>query len=266
MFASDWGVWTSVALALLLTCVPRERSNEQPATDSGAKPRSSRRASRSFAGVEPPSPTGQTGDARRAPLGSGAIIELFVDHFDRKSVGRDYYATSNAWSLRQGRLCAERARNHPIWLRRRLPVNARIEFDAVSRSRDGDLKVEVWGDGRSHATGTSYDDATSYVLILGGWKNTRHILGRLGEHGSDRLETRVDSDGQRFDALPVVPNQTYHFKVERRDGRTVRFLVDDIEIHTLVDPEPLRGPGHEFMAFNDWEALVCFDNLEILGL
>ena len=31
----------------------------------------------------------------------------------------------------------------------------------------------------------------------------------------------------------------------------------------LVDPEPLRGEGHEYFAFNDWETPVCFDNLVI---
>jgi hypothetical protein len=32
------------------------------------------------------------------------------------------------------------------------------------------------------------------------------------------------------------------------------------------DPDPLAGPGHEYFAFNDWDALVHFDNLVITPL
>src|SRR5258707_3905533 len=72
------------------------------------------------------------------------------------------------WRIENGRLCGDHAHNHGIWLKRVLPVNARIEFDATSTSPDGDLKAEVWGDGRSYATALSYTNATSYLTIFGG--------------------------------------------------------------------------------------------------
>ena len=61
--------------------------------------------------------------------------------------------------MEAGRLCGEHAKNHGIWLKRVLPMNARIEFDAISQSPDCDLKAEVWGDGRSYATQISYTNA-----------------------------------------------------------------------------------------------------------
>ena len=72
---------------------------------------------------------------------------------------------------------------------------AKFQDDGTIQKTDqGDLKAEVWGDDRSYATGTSYTNATSYLTILGGWKNTMHVLARLNEHGTDRKEIKVDKD------------------------------------------------------------------------
>jgi hypothetical protein len=46
----------------------------------------------------------------------------------------------------------------------------------------------------------------------------------------------------------------------------VRVTVDDTPILELTDPAPLRGPGHEHFAFNDWEVPVCFDDLSVTPL
>lgn len=190
----------------------------------------------------------------------------FHDDFERLAAGPDFRTSSSAWFVEDGRLCGENAKNHPIWLKRRLPVNARVEFDAQSLSRDGDLKLEVWGDGASSASSVSYSDASSYILIYGGWKNRLHVLARLDEHGPDRLARRVNDQGDDLAARSVSLGTAYHFKVERSDGETLHWYVDDIEIHSLRDPEPLSGAGHDHFAFNDWEARVCFDDLTIVPL
>lgn len=187
------------------------------------------------------------------------------DTFDRAELGPEWNATSPEWRIVAGRLCGQKARNHPVWLKRKLPLNARIEFDAVSSSADGDLKVEIWGDGKSFAKGVSYNDATSYLAIFGGWKNQFHVLARIDEHAPGRPEVKVAAGGD-YKARPVVANTVYHFKVERSDGKTVRWFVDDIEIIAFTDPSPLKGEGHEHLGFNDWEVQVCFDNLLITAL
>lgn len=175
-------------------------------------------------------------------------------------------AKTNAWRVENGKLCGQGAHNHPVWLNRVLPVNARIEFDAVSQSDEGDLKVEVWGDGRSFATSTSYTNATSYLAILGGWKNTSHVLARINEHGTDRKEIKVDKESDDPRQRPVQKGQVYHFKVERTDGKTVRWFVDGIEYLKWDDPQPLVGQGHDHIGFNEWEVKVCFDNVKVTPL
>jgi hypothetical protein len=180
---------------------------------------------------------------------------------------QDWLATApGIWRIESGRLCAEHAHNHGIWLRHAIPPNARIEFDAVSQSADGDLKAEFWGDGRSAATALSYTNATSYLTIFGGWHNKLHVLARINEHGGDRKEITIDPNSDDPREKPVMVGQLYHFKIERSDARSVRWWVDGNEMFTFADTAPLMGPGHDHFGFNDWDAKVCFDNVRVVPL
>jgi hypothetical protein len=214
----------------------------------------------SASGAAPPAPNPED------PTLDPVLTREFRDAFDRVQLGADWSTTSAEWRIEGGRLCVQNARNHPAWLRRRLPTNARIEFDATSSSPDGDMKAEYWGDGRSAAQTISYNAATSYLTIFGGWKNQFHVLARIDEHARNRPEVRIDDSSDDIRARRVEPNRAYHFKVMRDDGKTVRWYVDDIEILTYPDPEPLRSHGHDHFGFNDWEVRACFDNLVIVPL
>lgn len=186
---------------------------------------------------------------------SPGVGQRFEDRFDRAELGPDWRETGEGWRIEGGALRGQGVRNHPLWLKRKLPRNARIEFDAWSDSPAGDLKCEVWGDGTSHAVQASYT-ATSYVVIFGGWSNSYNVIARMDEHAPDRRQ-RV---GPR-----VELGRHYHFTIERR-GRVLRWLLDGAPMLEWDDPDPLAGPGHEYFAFNDWDALVHFDNLVITPL
>jgi hypothetical protein len=205
--------------------------------------------------------------AARSPASDDPMLGgPFSDDFERAALGSDWRATSAAWTLSDGRLCGQDARNHPVWLARRLPTNASIEFQARSESPDGDIKAEFWGDGRSAASGQSYTDATSYLTIFGGWQNRFHVLARIDEHAPDRREIKLIPGEADFTRSTVVPQRSYQFRVERRDGRTVRWHVDGVELLTYPDAQPLLGAGHEHFGFNDWQVRVCFDNLRVTPL
>ncbi len=188
-------------------------------------------------------------------------------NLDPGNLGPDWtQAKTTAWRVENGWLCGQGARNHGVWLNRVLPINARIEFDARSENAEGDLKTEVWGDGQSAATTVSYTNATSYLAIFGGWKNTIHVLARINEHGTDRHELHVDKESDDARKRPVAQGQSYHFKIERLDGKTVRWSVNGAEMHSFSDPQPLQGMGHDHFGFNDWDAKVCFDNVRVTPL
>jgi hypothetical protein len=253
---------TAIVPLLASACVPRERSEQgapppQPAVAAPAKAVPSGVAAARPA-LELPAAPGADGAAE--PL----LKEPFRDDFERAELGPAWRATSPAWGISEGRLCGQNARNHPVWLARRLPTNARIEFQASTDSSD--IKAEFWGDGRSAATGQSYNDATSYLTIFGGWQNRFHVLARIDEHAPDRQEIKLVPGEADFTRSTVVPQRVYQFQVERRDGRAVRWRVDGVELLTYNDAQPLLGAGHEHFGFNDWQARVCFDNLQVTPL
>lgn len=177
---------------------------------------------------------------------------VFRDDFNRAELGASWLDTGGGYRIVAGELRAEGARNKPLWLVPKLPPNARVEIDARSASEAVDIKLELFGDGRSRPTTVSYT-ATSYVFILGGWGNSRSIIARMNEHGKDR-QVRTEPRG--------VPGKTYRFSVTR-SGSHVSWLVDREVFLEMDDPEPLVGPGHEHLAFNNWESEVFFDNLAI---
>jgi hypothetical protein len=173
----------------------------------------------------------------------------YEDRFDRTTLGDAWFTNGGHWRIERGELWAPEVKNNPLWLRMRLPRDVVVEFDARSEtaggSRPGDIKFEIFGNGRDHASG--------YVCIFGGWGNTISAIARLDEHGADRKE-RKDRK--------VEPRRTYHMRVERRGG-ALRWLVDGELLLELDDPHPLAGPGHDRFGFSGWEADLFFDNLTV---
>lgn len=190
------------------------------------------------------------------PQGDPVIgAEGFSDDFERAELGAAWNNTGGPYELRDGKLHVRGARNKPLWLKRRLPRNVRIEFEVRSDSPEGDIKVELFGDGASKATSESYT-ATSYVVVFGGWGNSLNIIARMDEHASDRAV------GPRN---PVERGRTYRMKIER-SGNVVRAWADDVLLATMDDPQPLFGRGHDHFAFNNWQSDLWFDNLRITPL
>jgi hypothetical protein len=189
------------------------------------------------------------------------ITAPWRDDFARDTPGASYLASGDGYVVVGGALSAKGAHNHPLWLRAKLPRDVRIEFDCWSTERRGDIKVEVFGDGKSFDPDGGRNTATGYEVIMGGWFNAKSIIARLDEHGPEGKDviTRI---------LPkVVPNQRYHWRIERT-GKVLSWFVDDMNTPFLQfdDPHPLEGTGHEYFGFNNWETDTWFDNLLIAPL
>lgn len=180
----------------------------------------------------------------------------YKDKFDRKVLGEDYHNTGGPYRIVDGKLHVQGAYNKPLWLERRLPRDAVIELDVTSKSKDGDIKVEAWGDGESFAKHKGAYLASSYVFILGGWGNSISALARLDEHGKDRKERRD---------FKVEPGRTYHWRIERK-GNKLSWKIDGKPFLEMNDSAPLEGKHHAYFGFNNWASDLYFDNLQIKPL
>jgi hypothetical protein len=179
---------------------------------------------------------------------------IFADDFEH-GLGPHWHATGEGAVVEGGLLVVGGVRNHPLWLDLDLPDNVRIEFDAWATTDEGDIKVELFGDGKSYATTVNYT-ATGYVIIFGGWNNTLNAIVRQNEHGRDRVTTTEPK---------VQPDKRYRFVITRTAGELL-WEVDGQEIATFEDQQPLRGAGQNRFAFSGWEEQTQFDNLKIEAL
>ena len=152
------------------------------------------------------------------------VTEPWSDDFERDEIGGNYFRTGGSYSIEDGALTIAGAHNHPLWLRKKLPRDIVIELDAWSNSPKGDIKVEVFGDGTSHARNKGAYKSSGYVLCMGGWSNSKSILARQDEHGKE-LASRTQPK--------VQAGKRYHWKIVRQ-GDTVDWYVDYIESGKLI--------------------------------
>ena len=200
----------------------------------------------------------------RSPMPATQALPFKDDYSDPNTVPTKYFSTGGLWrTTPEGWLLCPGVKNNPLWLKASLPNDVAVEFDVKSMSPEGDIKMEIFGDGSDHASG--------YVLIHGGWNNSISIIARLDEHAPPmstvpadtyRSDTRV-----RVEANPykVEIGKFYHWRVERR-GKVISWSIDGKPFMRFEDPLPLTGKGHDRMAFSSWEAQLYFDNLKVEAL
>ena len=201
------------------------------------------------------------------------------DFSDPSTVQKHYWSTGGLWRTVDGQLLCPGVKQNPLWLKAKLPQNVAVEFDARSQSPEGDIKVEIFGDGSDHASG--------YVLIHGGWNNSLSIIARRDEHGkpyqqliadaqrlakerglpsSGVVETGVFNENTRMRVesrgYPVQLGRTYRWRIERR-GSVLSWYIDGQKYMEFDDPYPLVGDKNDRFGFSSWEAQLFFDNLKV---
>jgi len=195
------------------------------------------------------------GCTREAPLD-----RPYEDDFERTSPGKDWFDTIGRYIIDRGALHISGGYNHPLWLSRPLPAEVEITLDARGLSPDGDLKIELFGDGRSFAFNRGRYWATGYVLCQGGWNNTKTFIARRDEHDRALLHST---------RYPVTLEKWHRWRIQTflEDGKMIiSWWIDDSPALRLVDPAPLYGPGNRYFGFSNWKSDAYFDNLRIIPL
>lgn len=175
---------------------------------------------------------------------------LFEDDFSSPTLGGHWVPSPHPRArVISGWLHIANNKNEPpLWLKLELPEKVRIELDVRTRSGDGDIKVELFGDGQKHQSG--------YILVHGAHKNAEDWFARLDEHGGDRV-TRPSQGAAK--------DKVYHWALVRTDNR-VRWYIDGEPFLMFDDPQPLRGPQHAYFGVNTWVVPLEFDNVKVFNL
>ncbi len=214
----------------------------------------------------------------------------YQDTFDRASLGDRYWANGGQNRIVDNHLYVPGSGHNPLWLRARLPADARISFDAWSDAQNGDIEVEAWGDGRNHGTG--------YMFMFGINRNSESRIAKLDERAlpldelrgqliarsrpfpvrTSGLEGAWDSLVQPIDAWQaqraldklqagsyfgettptaarrgdthVVRGQRYRMVISKK-GSQLRWDIDGQPFLELTDPAPLSGGEGPFHAGHD---------------
>ena len=225
----------------------------------------------------------------------------YQDKFDRATLGDAWWSNGGLWRIVDGQVYSPGVGNNPLWLKARLPPDVRVEFDVRSEGPDGDIKWEMYGDGRTHSTG--------YVFLFGAWRNRESRICKLDEHALTQDEARAQlaavarpypremsfleavaspfnrwsarRDLQRMEKgeywqrdvpfvvkrtdLKVERSRTYHMAVTKQGG-LIRWEIDGQLAMEMTDPAPLSGAGNDRFGFSSWSNDTYFDNLRIVGL
>ena len=237
-------------------------------------------------------------------LRGGAPVNAAVpyeDKFERASLGDQWWSNGGHWRIVDGQVFSPGVGNNPLWLKARLPADVRVEFDVRSEGADGDIKWEMFGDGRTHSTG--------YLFLFGAWKNRESRIAKLDEHAFTQeelkaqlaatarpyprqmdffekiaepfTEWRAKRDLERLQSgkfyeteMPFVVKRmdfkvdrghTYHMVVTKKGG-LVHWESDGQLAIEMNDPAPLSGSGHDRFGFSSWSNDTYFDNLKITPL
>jgi hypothetical protein len=194
---------------------------------------------------------------RPRDLGTETGRLVFEDTFERDAPGPAYLQgepdlnwAKGTWKVEGGRLVGEKIHNAALWLQQALPARVRVDVEVRAETPEGDAKVEVFGDGRTHQSG--------YIAIAGGWKNTVSCLARRDEHAEERKQDARCGRDRRC----VEPGTDYLWSFVRTDNR-LRWYVDGQLFLEYDDAHPVDG---RHFAFNNWEAKTSFDNLRVYDL
>lgn len=240
------GLLASITV-LTASCIPPQppppRPTEAQVAARKAKAERQARARENTLATDP--------NAKRTDGLTGGTL-VFSDDFNRTDLGPDWEVKHpGEWLIEAGGLVAKKVkvygdRNKGVWLLRKLPPHARVEFTGEVRSAKGDIKCEAFATKAAHEAG--------YSFIFGGWGNTINTITRLGEHEPNRVIQRPH--------VPVQGHKVYKWAIVRND-KAVRWYIDGKFMASYQDSAPVQGP---FFGFNNWLSDVRFDDLKIYKL
>jgi hypothetical protein len=215
------------------------------------------------------------------PLPEAGVPLPFVDDFSNPAtVAAHYHSLGGFPRVLNGELLSPGTKNYPLWLKATLPDNVLIEFDAHTPSPEGEIRVELFGNGIDHLSG--------YEIVYASW-NAVGVQGKLPaslvrlDENAPTLQRWMGlaraaggglkaagfgpKSGIRVEgpAVSLELGHIYRMRIERR-GDTLRWWVDGQRLVEFKDPYPLKGPWHDRVGLSSLEGDVYYDNFRVTPL
>ncbi len=182
----------------------------------------------------------------------GRIWQLMIDedfnHFDDCNI---WLAAGGECDCQNGELRMHGGKPQVLMLRRAIPGDVRIEFEC---RQEGSL-LNTIGCFISGIESTNPQDipCSGYEFKFGGYDNTMNVLMR-----SDRIVWKEQS-------APIVAGKTFKILAERI-GNRLRMQVNDREIFSYIDPDPLTGADRVAVGVLGWLAETHFARIRVYSM
>ncbi|MDD4735713.1 MAG: protein kinase [Kiritimatiellae bacterium] len=182
----------------------------------------------------------------------GRIWQLLVDeeftNFDDQKI---WLHAGGEYEINDHELRMHGGKPQVLLLRQDVPGDVRIEFEC--RQEGGLLNTigcfisGIRSDNPQDIPGGGYE------FKFGGYDNTMNVLMR-----SDRIVWKEPS-------VPIVAGKTFKIIAER-SGSRLRMLVNDREIFSYIDPDPLTGEERVAIGMLGWLADTRFTHIKVYSM
>ncbi|MFH1028829.1 MAG: lectin-like protein, partial [Pseudomonadota bacterium] len=183
---------------------------------------------------------------------NGLVWHLVLDDdFTDPNVTSRWQIPGGDYEVKPGELRLRGGQPQMLLLRRDLPGDVRIEFDC---HQEGAYLNDIGCVLGAIPMPTAWDTLVSgYQFKYGARDNSLNIIARgekiLSEHA----------------ASPLVSGKYYHVCVERI-GQHLKFIVNDMEVFNLIDPEPLTGSDRTVVGLIGWLSDTRYAHIKVYSL
>lgn len=184
---------------------------------------------------------------------NGLIWHLVVDEDFRnpETVWSRWEIKGGQYELKEGALRLHGGEPQLFMLKRDMPLDVRIDFEC---REEGGYLNDIGCVINALRRESNWDISVSgYAFKFGAYTNSFNVL------------TRCDNKLWSKAASPLVSGKTYRVQVERVGSR-LRMMVNNREVYSVVDPEPLTGAHRTVVALLGWISDTTYTRVRVFTL
>jgi len=184
---------------------------------------------------------------------NGLVWHLVLDEdFSSPDALKHWEVIGGKCEIRDGELRFHGGELQMLLLKREMPTDVRIDFECHEEGTYlNDVGCILSG---IHYPGNDWETSISgYAFKYGAYTNTLNVL--------TKCDKRMWSEA----ATSLAPGKRYHVRAERV-GPRLRVVVNNREVVSFVDPEPLTGSNRTLIGLLGWIADTRYSRIRVYSL